>query len=180
MRFDQITLKNLIHSYPDWPVSGMTFRDLTPLFNDNKALHLCAHAFVERYISDRLTHVAAIEARGFILGSIVAYQLNLPIILVRKNGKLPGPVVRDTFSMDYGERTLEVQEGCCGPGDRVLIFDDLIATGGSILAASTLIRQLGAEVAEAAAVVDLPDLGGIEALGDANIPTFSLLAYEGK
>lgn len=180
MRFDQITLKNLIHNYQDWPVKGMTFRDLTPLFNDNKALHLCAHAFVERYIGAGLTHVAAIEARGFILGSIVAYQLNLPIILVRKDGKLPGRVVRDTFTMEYGKRTLEVQAGCCGEGDKVLIFDDLIATGGSVLAASTLIRKLGAEVSEAAAVVDLPDTGGIEALGEANIPTFTLLAYEGR
>lgn len=180
MRFDQITLKNLIHSYKDWPVKGNTFRDLTPLFNDNKALHLCAHAFVERYLDTGLTHLAAIEARGFILGSIVAYQLNIPIILVRKDGKLPGKVVRDTFTMDYGERSLEVQDGCCGEGDKVLIFDDLIATGGSVLAASTLIRKLGAEVAEAAAVVDLPDSGGIKMLGDAAIPTFTLLAYEGK
>lgn len=180
MRFDQITLKNLIHSYPDWPVEGMTFRDLTPLFNDNKALHLCAHAFVERYINAGLTHVAAIEARGFVLGSIVAYQLNLPIILVRKNGKLPGPVVQDTFAMEYGQRTLEIQEGSCGDGDRILIFDDLIATGGSVLAASTLIQRLGAKVTEAAAVVDLPDEGGVETLGEANIPTFTLLAYEGR
>lgn len=180
MRFDQITLKNLIHSYKDWPVEGNTFRDLTPLFNDNKALHLCAHAFVERYLDFGLTHLAAIEARGFILGSIVAYQLNIPIILVRKDGKLPGDVIRDTFNMEYGDRTLEIQAGSCGQGDRVLIFDDLIATGGSVLAASTLIRRAGAEVAEAAAVVDLPDSGGVEALGQANIPTFTLLAYEGR
>lgn len=180
MRFDQISLKHLITSYPDWPVQGTTFRDLTPLFNDNKALHLCAHAFIERYLDTGITHVAAIEARGFILGSIIAYQLNIPVILVRKNGKLPGKVIQDTFSMEYGERRLEVQQGCCGEGDKVLIFDDLIATGGSILAASSLIQQLGAEVYEAAAVVDLPDQGGIGVLGQANIPTFTLLAYEGK
>lgn len=179
MPFDQISLKNRIHSYKDWPVPGTTFRDLTPLFNDNKALHLCAHAFVERYLGTGLTHVAAIEARGFILGSIVAYQLNLPIILIRKGGKLPGRVDRETFEMEYGERTLEMQSGSCGAGDSVLIFDDLIATGGSVLAASTLIQQAGAEVYEAAAVVDLPDLGGIDSLGRANLPTFTLLAYEG-
>lgn len=106
--------------------------------------------------------------------------MNRPIILVRKNGKLPGRVVRDTFDFDYGQRTLEIQHGSCGAGDRVLIFDDLIATGGSILAASSLIGQLGADVEEAAAVVDLPDLGGVDALGRANIPTFTLLAYEGR
>lgn len=180
MRFDQITLKNRIKSYPDWPEAGITFRDLTPLFNDNRALHLCAHAFVERYLEADITHVAALEARGFILGSIIAYQLNLPIILVRKGGKLPGPVAREHFSLPHGERSLEMQKSSCGDGDRVLIFDDLIATGGSALAASTLIQSQGASVVEAAAVVDLPDMGGIEVLGEAGIPTFTLLAYEGK
>jgi adenine phosphoribosyltransferase len=180
MRFDQITLKNLIKSYPDWPEKGVTFRDLTPLFNDNRALHLCAHSFVERYLEADVTHVAVLEARGFILGSIIAYQLNLPIILVRKSGKLPGPVSSERFTLPHGERSLELQEGSCGEGDRVLIFDDLIATGGSALAASTLIQAQGASVIEAAAVVDLPDMGGIEVLGDAEIPTFTLLAYEGK
>lgn len=180
MRFDQITLKNRIKSYPDWPKAGITFRDLTPLFNDNRALHLCAHAFVERYLEADITHVAALEARGFILGSIIAYQLNLPIILVRKGGKLPGNVASEHFTLPHGERSLEIQKGSCGDGDRVLIFDDLIATGGSALAASTLIQSQGASVDEAAAVVDLPDMGGIKILGDAGIPTFTLLAYEGK
>ncbi|WP_028670120.1 adenine phosphoribosyltransferase [Saccharospirillum impatiens] len=180
MRFDQITLKNRIKSYPDWPVTGITFRDLTPLFNDNRALHLCAHAFVERYLEANITHVAALEARGFILGSIIAYQLNLPIILVRKGGKLPGAVASEDFSLPHGKRRLELQKGSCGDGDRVLIFDDLIATGGSALAASTLIQSQGARVVEAAAVVDLPDMGGVEVLGEAGIPTFTLLAYEGS
>lgn len=180
MRFDQITLKNRIKSYPDWPEAGITFRDLTPLFNDNRALHLCAHAFVERYLEADITHVAALEARGFILGSIIAYQLNLPIILVRKGGKLPGNVASEHFTLPHGARSLEMQKGSCGDGDRVLIFDDLIATGGSALAASTLIQSQGASVVEAAAVVDLPDMGGVEILGEAGIPTFTLLAYEGK
>lgn len=180
MRFDQITLKNRIKSYPDWPEAGITFRDLTPLFNDNRALHLCAHAFVERYLEADITHVAALEARGFILGSIIAYQLNLPIILVRKGGKLPGKVASEHFTLPHGARSLEMQKGSCSDGDRVLIFDDLIATGGSALAASTLIQSQGASVVEAAAVVDLPDMGGVEILGEAGIPTFTLLAYEGK
>ena len=180
MRFDQITLKNRIKSYPDWPEAGITFRDLTPLFNDNRALHLCAHAFVERYLDADITHVAALEARGFILGSIIAYQLNLPIILVRKGGKLPGNVASEHFTLPHGERSLELQKGSCGDGDRVLIFDDLIATGGTAEASVALIEQLGGEVVECCFVIELPDIGGRKRLEAKGYKVFALCGFEGE
>lgn len=177
MSFDDCYLQSVIRAVHDWPKAGVTFRDIAPLFNDPKALHIVIDALTQRYIDSDITHIAALDARGFLLGGALAYQLNRPLILIRKKDKLPGATLRQEYQLEYGTATVEVQTDACSQGDRVLIVDDLIATGGSILAAATLLRQLGAQVVEAAAIIDLPDLQGSAKLIDADIPVHTLLAY---
>ena len=179
MLFDEFQIKSLIREVPDWPRPGVTFRDLTPVFQNPRAFRMVADSFVQRYVDTEVEHIAAIDARGFLIGSTVAYALNLPLILVRKKGKLPPPVHSRTFEMEYGNSTLEVRPDCCGEGDRVLLFDDLIATGNTILSACMLFQELGAQVVEAAAVIDLPDLQGSMRLQVADIPVYTLCAFEG-
>ncbi|WP_210394905.1 adenine phosphoribosyltransferase [Motiliproteus sediminis] len=177
MSYDDCYIQSVIRDVADWPSPGVTFRDIAPLFQDPKALHIVIDALCQRYIDSDITHIAALDARGFLLGGALAYKLNLPLILVRKKDKLPGPTVRQEYQLEYGSATVEIQQDACKADDRVLIVDDLIATGGSILAAATLVRQLGAQVAEAAAIIDLPDLQGSARLQDADIPVHTLIAY---
>lgn len=179
MSYDEFYVKSVIRSLQDWPEPGVTFRDVTTLFKDPKALRMVSDAFIQRYIDSDITHIACIDARGFLFGSIMAYQLNLPLVLVRKKGKLPGDTIHQEYTLEYGSAAVEMQTDSVGAGDRVLLFDDLIATGGTILAACTLIKRLGAEVIEAAALIDLPDLQGSARIQELGIPVYSLLAYEG-
>lgn len=179
MPFDECYVKSIVRAIPDWPEAGVIFRDITPIFKDPKALRMVTDDFVQRYIDTDITHIASIDARGFLISSIMAYQLNLPLVLVRKKGKLPGETIQAEYELEYGKAVVEMQVDAVGPGDRVLIFDDLIATGGTILAASTLIKQLGANIYEAAALIDLPDLEGSTRIQDTGIPVHTLLAYEG-
>ncbi|MBV0931979.1 adenine phosphoribosyltransferase [Marinobacterium weihaiense] len=179
MSYDEFYVKSVIRSLQDWPEPGVVFRDITPIFKDPKAMHMVSNAFIQRYIDSDITHIACIDARGFLFGSIMAYQLNLPLVLVRKKGKLPGETVHQDYQLEYGTSAVEMQIDAVTNGDRVLLFDDLIATGGTLLAACTLINKLGAEVVEAAALIDLPDLQGSTRLQELGIPVYSLLAYEG-
>jgi len=142
-------------------------------------MRMVSDAFIQRYIDSDITHIACIDARGFLFGSIMAYQLNLPLVLVRKKGKLPGDTIHQEYTLEYGTSAVEIQTDAVTTGDRVLLFDDLIATGGTLLAACTLIKKLGAEVVEAAALIDLPDLQGSTRIQELGIPVYSLLAYEG-
>lgn len=179
MSYDEFYVKSVIRSLPDWPEPGVLFRDITPIFKDPRALRMVADAFIHRYLDADLTHIACIDARGFLFGSILAHQLNLPLVLVRKKGKLPGETIHQEYELEYGTSAVEMQSDSVGDGDRVLLFDDLIATGGTILAACTLIKKLGAEVVEAAALIDLPDLQGSSRIQEAGVPVYSLIAYEG-
>ncbi len=179
MSYDECYVKSVIRTIPDWPEKGVMFRDITPLFKDPKALRMVADDFIQRYIGTEITHIASIDARGFLISSIMSYHLNIPLVLVRKKGKLPGETIHAEYTLEYGTAAVEMQTDSVGPGDKVLIFDDLIATGGTILAAGTLIKQLGASVYEAAALIDLPDLDGSTRIQDAGIPVHTLLAYEG-
>lgn len=179
MSYDECYVKSVIRTINDWPVEGVAFRDITPIFKDPKALRMVSDALVTRYIDTDITHIASIDARGFLLSSIMAYELNLPLVLVRKKGKLPGETVQQEYKLEYGTAVVEMQVDAVSEGDNVLIFDDLIATGGTILAASTLIKKLGAKVYEAAAIIDLPDLKGSELIQQSDIPVHTLLAYEG-
>ncbi len=179
MSYDEFYVKSVIRSLPDWPEPGVMFRDITPLFKDPKALRMVADAFIQRYMGSDLTHIACIDARGFLIASIMAYQMQKPLVLVRKKGKLPGKTIHQEYELEYGTSAVEMQLDSVGPGDRVLVFDDLIATGGTILAACTLIKKLGAEVTECAALIDLPDLDGSVRIQETGIPVYTMLAYEG-
>lgn len=179
MSYDEFYVKSVIRSLPDWPEPGVMFRDITPLFKDPKALRMVADAFIQRYMGSDLTHIACIDARGFLIASIMAYQMQKPLVLVRKKGKLPGQTIHQEYELEYGTSAVEMQLDSVGPGDRVLVFDDLIATGGTILAACTLIKKLGAEVIECAALIDLPDLDGSLRIQETGIPVYTMLAYEG-
>jgi adenine phosphoribosyltransferase len=179
MSYDEFYVKSVIRSLPDWPEPGVTFRDVTPIFKDPRAMRMVSDAFIQRYIDSGITHIACIDARGFLFGAILAHQLNLPLVLIRKKGKLPGETVQQDYTLEYGTATVEMQIDAVAPGDRVLLFDDLIATGGTILAACTLVKKLGAEVTEAAALIDLPDLLGSTRIQELGIPVYALLAFEG-
>ncbi|WP_261844589.1 adenine phosphoribosyltransferase [Aliamphritea ceti] len=179
MSFDECYIKSVMRTIPDWPEEGIMFRDITPLFKDPKALRMISDAFIQRYIDSDITHIASIDARGFLIGSIMAYQLNIPLVLVRKKGKLPGATISQEYKLEYGSATVEMQADAVTKGDNVLIFDDLIATGGTVLAASTIIKELGASVAEVATLINLPDLQGSRKIQEAGIPVFSLMSYEG-
>ncbi len=179
MFYDEYYVKSVIRTLPNWPEPGVMFRDITPIFKDPKALRIVSDAFIQRYIQSDITHIACIDARGFLIASIMAYQLQLPLVLVRKKGKLPGETLHQEYKLEYGTSAVEMQIDAVGAGDKVMVFDDLIATGGTILAACTLIKKLGADVVECAALIDLPDLKGSERIQDNGIPVFTLLAYEG-
>ena len=179
MSFDECYIKSVMRTIPDWPEPGIMFRDITPLFKDPKALRMISDTFIQRYIDSDITHIASIDARGFLIGSIMAYQLNIPLVLVRKKGKLPGATISQEYKLEYGSATVEMQADAVTKGDNVLIFDDLIATGGTVLAASTIIAELGASVAEVATLINLPDLQGSRKIQEAGIPVFSLMSYEG-
>lgn len=177
MILNQLDLKSVIRAVPDFPKPGVIFRDITPLFQSPRALRFVADSFIQRYVEADFTHIGAMDARGFLIGSIIAYELNKPLVLFRKRGKLPADVLAQAYETEYGEALLEVHADSLCEGDSVLIFDDLIATGGTLLAAAQLVRRMGASVFEAAAIIDLPELGGSAKLNDAQIPTYSLTAF---
>ncbi len=174
---DDFSIKSLIRPVPDFPKPGVIFRDITPLFQSPRAMRLVADSFVQRYVEAEFSHIGAMDARGFLVGSIIAYALNKPLVLFRKQGKLPADVLAEGYQTEYGEAFLEVHADSLCEGDSVLIFDDLIATGGTLLAAAALVRRMRATVFEAAAIIDLPELGGSQKLEDAGIPTFCLTRF---
>lgn len=177
MTFDQSNFKSLIRPVVDFPKPGVVFRDITPLFQSPKATRQVIDSFVQRYIDAEFSHIGVMDARGFLIGSVVAYQLNKPLVLFRKQGKLPADVLSEAYQTEYGEAYLEVHADSLCEGDSVIMFDDLIATGGTLIAAANLIRRMGAEVYEAAAIIDLPELGGSQRLNDLKIPTFCLTEF---
>ncbi len=177
MIFDEFSIKTLIRPVPDFPKPGVVFRDITPLFQSPRALRMVADSFIQRYVEAEFSHIGAMDARGFLIGSIIAYELNRPLILFRKQGKLPADVLSAAYQTEYGEAHLEVHADSLCEGDSVLIFDDLIATGGTLVAAAQLVRRMGAHIFEAAAIIDLPELGGSQKLQDMGIATFTLTAF---
>ena len=174
-------IKDHIRTVPDWPAPGVQFRDITPLLQNAKVFRVLIDAFVHRYLeaSLRPTVVAGLDARGFILGAVVAYELNLGFVPIRKKGKLPFDTVRESYDLEYGSATVELHTDAVQRGDRVLLMDDLIATGGTMLAGARLLEKLGAVVVECAALVDLPDLGGSSKIRRAGLPLFTLVDFSG-
>ena len=172
-------LKAEIRNVPDWPEPGVIFRDITPLLQNPRTFRVLVDLFVHRYMNTDLNLVAGIDARGFILGSVVAYELNLGFVPVRKKGKLPYKTIEQEYELEYGNATVEMHADACHPGDRVLLIDDLIATGGTMMAAKSLLERLGARIVEGAAIVDLPELGGSEKLRSAGLALNVLVSFDG-
>ena len=180
MIYDEYTIKSKIRTILNWPQPGIAFRDLSPLFQDPKAARLVTDTFAQRYIDSPITHIAAVDARGFLLGSNLAYVLNKPLILIRKEGKLPGLVDSIEYNYEYATGRLEIIKNSVDSNARVLIIDDVIATAGTAMAASQLLQQQGAEIEEIAAIVDLADLDGRETLNNADIAVFTLCTLKGE
>ncbi|WP_255987755.1 adenine phosphoribosyltransferase [Chitinolyticbacter albus] len=172
-------IQSRIRTVPDWPEPGVMFRDITPLLQDPKTFRLLVDTFVHRYMGMRLDFVAGVDARGFILGAVVAYELNLGFVPIRKKGKLPYLTEAEEYELEYGSATVEIHTDACKPGDRVLLIDDLVATGGTMIAAAKLLQRLGATVVEAAAIVDLPELGGSKLIAEKNIPLYTICDFAG-
>jgi adenine phosphoribosyltransferase len=173
------TLKDAIRTITDYPRPGIQFRDITTLLGDAWAFRRTVDELVQPWAGAKIDKVAGIEARGFILGGAVAHQLSAGFVPVRKKGKLPGDIVRIAYSLEYGLDEMEVHRDAVEPGERVILVDDLIATGGTAEAAVKLLRRIGAEVVAAVFVVDLPDLGGADKIRALDVPVRTLLAFEG-
>jgi adenine phosphoribosyltransferase len=178
MQTDSVELiRRTIRTIPDWPGPGVMFRDITPILQDPRTFRVLIDLFVHRYMRQRLDVVACVDARGFILGSALAYALNLGFVPVRKVGKLPFDTVSEEYSLEYGKATVEIHTDAIRTGQRVLLVDDLIATGGTMLAAIKLLQRLGANVVEAAAIVDLPELGGSSKIAETGTPLYTVCSY---
>jgi adenine phosphoribosyltransferase len=172
-------LKASIRSIPDYPKPGIIFRDITTLLGDPRAFRRAIDELVQPWAGTKIDKVAGIEARGFILGGAVAHQLSAGFVPIRKKGKLPHATVRIAYSLEYGLDEMEMHLDAVTPGERVILVDDLIATGGTAAGAVQLLKQLGAEVVAACFVIDLPDLGGAQKIRDLGVPVRTLIGFEG-
>lgn len=172
-------VRALVRSVPDWPKPGILFRDATPLFRHPAVWSRVIEHFAQRYAERRIDAIAGLDARGFIVGAALAQRMSLPFVPLRKQGKLPGETFRQSYALEYGEAALEVQSDALMPGARVLLCDDLIATGGTLLAGMTLLHRLQAVTVEAAVIIALPDLPGMRACDAAGLPVHALLEYAG-
>ena len=171
-------LRRLIRTIPDFPKPGIQFRDVTTLLLDSRGFSAAIERLAAR-VDGRPDLVAGIEARGFVVAAALAQRLGAGLLLVRKHGKLPGETIAEEYALEYGTDRLALHVDACAPGARVLIADDLIATGGTALAALRLVRRAGAQAAEAAFLIDLPDLGGAARLRAEGVTVHSLVAFEG-
>ncbi|MBL0086711.1 MAG: adenine phosphoribosyltransferase [Ideonella sp.] len=172
-------IRSHIRTVPDWPAPGVQFRDITPLLSNPRVFRVLIDEFVHRYFDVRPATIAGLDARGFIIGSVLAYELNVGFVPIRKKGKLPYTTVEESYELEYGSATVEMHTDAVKPGDRVVLIDDLIATGGTMMAGKRLLEKLGATVIEGAAIVDLPELGGSARLRDAGLPLFTLVDFGG-
>jgi adenine phosphoribosyltransferase len=173
------TVKDYIRTIPDFPHEGILFRDVTTLFADARGFRMAIDQLLHPYAGLRFDAVAGLEARGLILGGAVAHQLSTGFVPIRKKGKLPGKTIEQSYSLEYGEAVVEVHDDAFAPGQKVLLVDDLLATGGTAEAGIKLIERLGAEVVGCAFVIDLPDLGGRKRLEAMGMDVHALCAFEG-
>lgn len=171
-------IKSKVRSIPDWPIKGVIFRDITTLLMDPPAFRKICSIFYDRYKNEKIDKIVGIDARGFIFGSVLAYKLDIGMIPIRKNGKLPYDTISESYTLEYGEEVIEIHEDAINKGERVVIIDDLMATGGTISAAANLVEKLGGEIVECAFVLELPDLKGREKLGKREV--FSIVEFEGE
>ena len=174
-----MNVKDYIRTIADFPHEGILFRDVTTLFADARGFRIAIDQLLAPYAGMRIDKVVGLEARGFILGGAVAHQLSTGFVPIRKKGKLPGTVISEAYQLEYGEAIMEIHDDALKPGEKVLIVDDLLATGGTAAAAITLCRRLGAEVIGCAFVIDLPELGGRKVLEGMDMPVHALCEFEG-
>ena len=174
-------IKGRIRTIPDYPKKGIMFRDITSLIKDPVGFRLTIDNLTQRYVSGELEFdtIVGIESRGFILGGAMAYTLGKGFVPIRKKGKLPGKTVKQEYQLEYGTDIIEIHDDALKKGEKVLLIDDLLATGGTALASATLIEKLGAEVVEMAFIVDLPDIGGGKRLTEKGYKFFALTEFEG-
>src|SRR2546423_1111187 len=172
-------LRDAVRSIPDYPKPGIVFRDITTLLGDARAFRRAVDELVQPWAGSKIDKVAGIEARGFIIGGAVAHQVSAGFVPIRKKGKLPYKRVTIGYSLEYGIDEMEMHEDAVIRGDRVVLVDDLIATGGTAEGAVKLLRQMGAEIAAACFIIDLPDLGGADKLRKMNVPVRTLIGFGG-
>ena len=178
MQFEH-DLKDAIRTIPDYPKPGVMFRDITTLLGNARAVRRAVDELVQPWAGAKIDKVAGIEARGFIIGGAVAHQVSAGFVPIRKKGKLPHQTVRMAYLLEYGSDEMEMHVDAVEKGDRVILVDDLIATGGTAEGAVKLLRQVGAEVLAACFIIDLPELGGAEKLRKLNVPVRTLISFEG-
>ncbi|MGJ8524787.1 Adenine phosphoribosyltransferase [Halomonadaceae bacterium LMG 33818] len=170
-------IKSVIRTVRDWPEPGVNFRDITPVLQNSSAFRKLIDSFVHRYQDLQIDAIAAIDARGFIIGAPLAYELGCSFVPVRKKGKLPFKTISETYSLEYGKSTVELHSDAFKPDDRILLMDDLIATGGTMLAAAKLIERTGGVVVETAGIIDLPELGGSKRIREEGLSVFTVCSF---
>lgn len=176
---DVAALADKIRKIENWPQKGILFHDITPVLQSAEYFRLLVDLLVYRYMGQKIDVVAGLDARGFIIGAALAYQLNVGFVPIRKKGKLPFDTISQSYALEYGEATVEIHKDAVKPGARVLLVDDLVATGGTMLAGVELIRKLGGEVVEVAAILEFTDLIGGSKIRENGVPLFTLLQNEG-
>ena len=172
-------VRDYIRSIPDFPHEGIIFRDVTTLFSDPRGLRMAVDQLLQPYAGLRVDKVVGLEARGFILGGAVAHQLSVGFVPIRKKGKLPGTVISERYTLEYGEAEVELHDDAITAGERVLLVDDLLATGGTAKAGIKLVERLGGQITGCAFVVDLPELGGRKRLEELGMDVHALCAFDG-
>lgn len=173
------TVKDYIRTIVDFPHEGIMFRDVTTLFADPRGFRMAIDQMLHPYAGLRIDKVVGLEARGFILGGAIAHQLSVGFVPIRKKGKLPGAVISEEYQLEYGEAIVEIHDDAIQPGEKILLVDDLLATGGTAEAGIKLVERLGGEIMGCAFVVDLPDLGGRARLEQMGMDVHALCAFEG-
>lgn len=173
-------IKSVVKTVPDYPKPGIMFRDVTSVLEDHKAFSGCIALFLEHYKGQKFDKIVGTEARGFLFGAPLAIEMGVGFVPVRKPNKLPREVVSESYELEYGTDTLQIHKDAIKPGERVLLVDDLLATGGTIDASAKLIRQLGGIVEHAAFVINLPELNGENRLTEAGITSYSLCEFDGE
>ena len=173
------TVQDYIRTIPDFPQKGIMFRDVTTLFSDPRGFRLAIDQLLHPYVGMEIDRIVGLEARGFILGGAIAHQLSRGFVPIRKKGKLPGKTIEQAYTLEYGEAVMEVHDDALQAGEKVLLVDDLLATGGTAEAGIKLIERMGAQVIGCAFLIDLPDLGGREKLEGMGMDVHALCAFEG-
>lgn len=171
-------LKQTIRSIPGWPINGVIFRDLTSLMQNPEAFRESCDLLFHRYKDQGIDKIVGIDARGFVFGAVLAYKLGIGFVPVRKKGKLPSKTLQETYTLEYGQDTLEIHEDAIEKGEKIVIVDDLIATGGTVGATVRLVEKLGGQLVECAFIVELPDLKGREKIP--GVKVFSITEFEGE